>query len=257
MVNTRFWNDSFISQLDPIEKLLFIYFITNEHTNICGIYELPLKVAAIETGIDESMFKKILGRLKPKIFYYEGWVISTNFPKHQSLDNPKIQKGIENEKNLIPQRILDKAIAYGYPMYRASHLNSDSDLDSDLDLDTNTTSQSSVSKKSAKQFSVEELTIYSAFKNSVNENIFESVAKRKVEREACKTLASKYTLPIVVRVIENVLPKTNLLPHMPQIYTPSKLLEKWAQLSQAKDRKITERLQQEQKLKEKVGDVFL
>lgn len=255
MVNTRFWNDSFISQLDPIEKLLFIYFITNEHTNICGIYELPLKVAAIETGIDESMFKKVLGRLKPKIFYYEGWVIATNFPKHQSLDNPKIQKGIENEKSVIPQRILEKAIAYGYPIDRASH--PDSDLDSDSNTNSNTTSLRSVSKKSSKSFSPTELAIYQAFKEFVNENILESVANRKVERDACKNLESKYGLPIVIQTIQFVLPKTNLLPHMPQIYTPSKLLEKWAQLSQAKDRKITEIVQQEKKLQDKVGKVYL
>lgn len=247
MVNTRFWNDSFISQLDPIEKLLFIYFITNEHTNICGIYELPLKVAAIETGIDESMFKKVLLRLKPKIFYYDGWVIATNFPKHQSLNNPKIQKGIENEKSVIPQRVFEKAISYGYPIDRASHL--DSDSDSDSDIDSNTTS--------LKSFSHTELAIYQAFKEFVNENILESVANRKVERDACKNLESKYGLPIVLQTIQFVLPKTNLLPHMPQIYTPSKLLEKWAQLSQAKDRKITEIIQQEKKLQDKVGKVYL
>lgn len=119
------------------------------------------------------------------------------------------------------------------------------------------TSLRSVSKKSAKSFSHTELAIYQAFKEFVNENILESVANRKVERDACKNLESKYGLPIVLQTIQFVLPKTNLLPHMPQIYTPSKLLEKWAQLSQAKDRKITETVQAQQKLKDKVGDVFL
>lgn len=130
MVNTRFWNDGFISQLDPIEKLLFIYFITNEHTNICGIYELPLKIAAVETGIDPSMFEKILTRMKDKILYIDGWVCVKNFPKHQSADNPKIKIGIEREMMAIPSHIVKKAIAYGYPIYGASH--SDSDSDSDL-----------------------------------------------------------------------------------------------------------------------------
>jgi hypothetical protein len=132
MVNTRFWNDSFISQLDPIGKLLFIYFITNEHTNICGIYELPLKIAAVETGIDSTMFVKILPNLKGRIDYINGWVCIKNFPKHQSGDNPKIKIGIEREMMAIPKDILEKAIAYGYPMVDSSH--SDLDLDSDLDL---------------------------------------------------------------------------------------------------------------------------
>lgn len=141
MINTRFWNDSFISRLDPIEKLLFIYFMTNEHTNICGIYELPLKIAAIETGIDESMFKKILGRLKPKILYRKGWVIVTNFPRHQQLNLPMVKKGFTAALSHIPAEIIDYAVANGYPMHCQSignalptgNIDSDSDLDSDLE----------------------------------------------------------------------------------------------------------------------------
>ena len=130
MVNTRFWNDSFISCLDPTEKLVFIYFLTNEHTNISGLYELPLKIASIETGIDESMLKKIFIRLKPKIFYILGWVCLVNFPKYQHSDNPKIKTGISRELSLIPSNILQKAIAYGYPMDRLSHSNSNSNSNS-------------------------------------------------------------------------------------------------------------------------------
>lgn len=118
MVNTRFWNDGFISKLDPIEKLLFIYFITNEHTNICGIYELPLKIAAIETGIDSSMFEKILPRLKDKIQYIDGYVCMKNFPKYQASDQPTVLKGIEIALAEIPNEILVQAIAYGYPIDR-------------------------------------------------------------------------------------------------------------------------------------------
>lgn len=129
MVNTKFWNDTFISQLDPIEKLLFIYFLTNEHTNICGIYELPLKIAAIETGIDASMFEKILPGLSEKIVYIEGWVCVKNFAKHQASDQPKVQKGVEIALMAIPSHILDTAIAYGYPMY-SPPMNSNSNSNS-------------------------------------------------------------------------------------------------------------------------------
>ena len=60
MINTRIWSDTWVSGLDPLEKLLFLYFLTNTYTNISGIYELPMKVAAVETGIDPSMFEKML-----------------------------------------------------------------------------------------------------------------------------------------------------------------------------------------------------
>lgn len=136
MVNTRFWNDYFISELDPIEKLLFIYFITNEHTNICGVYELPLKISAVETGIDSSMFQKILPRLKPKIYYLNGWVIINNFPKYQSMNLPKVKLGFQEAVKNIPNKIKEFMAKerLDYCQYIANELatgNSDSDSDSD------------------------------------------------------------------------------------------------------------------------------
>lgn len=125
MINTRFWSDSWIREkLNPLDRYLFLYFLTNEHTNICGIYELSLPAIAFETGIDKEDLKKTMfPRLKPKVYYIDGWVCVTNFPRHQAKDNPKIQKGIEYELALIPSHILDKAIAYGYPIQGASHPN--------------------------------------------------------------------------------------------------------------------------------------
>lgn len=129
MVNTRIWNDSWVSNLDPVEKLLFIYCLTNEHTNICGIYELPMKIAAIETGIDISMFEKIFPRLQPKIFFFKGWVIIPNFPKYQSSGIPTVQKGIDIALRSVPGNILSEAIAYGYPIDTPTkYLDSDSDF---------------------------------------------------------------------------------------------------------------------------------
>ena len=106
-INTRFWNDNYIANLDPIEKLLFIYFLSNEHTNICGIYELPLKIIGIETGIDrEHLQNVLLPRLEKdkKIFYRNGWIAITNFIKYQAT-NPSIEKGIEKELKLVPDEL--------------------------------------------------------------------------------------------------------------------------------------------------------
>lgn len=140
MINTRFWNDSFVSKLDPIEKLLFLYFISNEHTNICGVYELPLKIAAIETGIDESMFRKVMRRLGPKILYRKGWVIVTNFPRYQSLNLPKVKQGFDDAVMAIPKDILEIANANGFSAHWQSIGNAlatgNSDIDSDSDSDT-------------------------------------------------------------------------------------------------------------------------
>ena len=34
MINTRIWSDTWMSNLDPIEKLLFLYFLLTSHTRL-------------------------------------------------------------------------------------------------------------------------------------------------------------------------------------------------------------------------------
>ncbi len=142
-ISTKFWSDGYTSNLDPVEKLLFIYFFTNERVTLAGAYELPLKVAAAETGIDREMIEKILRRFSEdrKIFYIDGWIIVRNFCKYQSTSNPKIRKAINDAAEKIPKEVIDKlkadygvSIAYPSPMDGQSHLDSDSDKDSNVDV---------------------------------------------------------------------------------------------------------------------------
>lgn len=108
VVHTRFWMDNYIADLDPTEKLLFLYFITNPFTDICGIYEISLNQIAMDTGIDKEMIKKILLRFEKdnKIVYRNEWIGVKNFIKHQIL-NPKVLQGIKRCKSVAPQEILD------------------------------------------------------------------------------------------------------------------------------------------------------
>ena len=124
MLNTKFWSDSWIRQkLNPLDRYLFIYFLTNEHANICGIYELPIETIAFETGLDErDLEKSLLPRLRPKIYYKNNWVIIPNFPKHQNYQSPTVLEGIKRELSLIPKEISQLAIGYGYGMGIISHL---------------------------------------------------------------------------------------------------------------------------------------
>jgi len=118
MFNTRFWEDTYVSDLDPIEKLIFLYAITTHRISICGIYEVSLKAMALETGIDKDMLPKILKRLEKdkKISYQDGWLCVLNYPKHQNYNKTTMVKAISNEIKQIPLEILDTFIGYGYPM---------------------------------------------------------------------------------------------------------------------------------------------
>lgn len=109
VVNTHFWQDEYISNLDPIEKLLFLYFLTCPSTEICGIYEVPLKTIAVDSGIDKEMVLKIIKRLSKdkKIYYKNGWVMIPNFHKHQNL-NPSIITGMKASLKYVPKQMLKK-----------------------------------------------------------------------------------------------------------------------------------------------------
>lgn len=106
-VNTHFWSDPYISDLDPIEKLLFLYFLTNPFTNIAGIYEITLKQIALDTGIDRDMILKIIERFSrdKKIFYFDGWVFILNHSKHQEQGSEKVKVGILRIFQEIPEKI--------------------------------------------------------------------------------------------------------------------------------------------------------
>lgn len=222
MVNTRFWDDNYISNLDPIEKLLFLYFLTNTSTNICGVYEIPLKKVANETGLDKEMIIKIIQRFTNdrKIFFQDGWVVVKNFIKHQNQKSPKVQKGIEVELESVPENI--KSILYGYGIDTLSHSNSNTNTN----LNTNLTKSNTGEKK----FSQDIASIIKEFEsiNPVCKNFYAN----KTQRKHCQELIDNYGLEKVIQVIK-LLPKTNQLNYVPTITTPAQLNTKWIQLATA------------------------
>lgn len=235
ILNTRFWNDSFVSNLKPIEKLFFVYLVTNEHTNICGIYELPLKIAAIESGIDELTLKKCFVKLKGKFYYVDGWVIAVNFPKYQASNMPKVQKGVEIALGLIPKDILDKAIQYGYPIHtHAMYSNSNSNSNSNI--------------TEGKGIEIPE--IIKAFEkiNPACKRMYGNTTQRK----ACQHLIEVYGFDKTRDVVERLLPQTNGMEFFPSISTPLKLQEKWSDLESAIKRHVSKTKNE----KNKNGNVY-
>lgn len=106
-IETKFWDDNYIAGLDPSEKLLFLYFLTNPLTKLCGVYELPLRRIAFDTGLHGEMIMNITGRFsKDKKIYYlpEGWVYIKNFVRYQDV-NPKIHANIIKSFEELPAAI--------------------------------------------------------------------------------------------------------------------------------------------------------
>ncbi len=123
-VDTRFWIDGWVRKLNPLDRYVFLYFLTNPHSSWCGVYELDLTMAAFETGIEETeLTRSILPRLLPKIVYIDGWVYIPNFEKYHTNHSEQTRKGIENAWKQVPERIrlqLKESGANGYPLVGAS-----------------------------------------------------------------------------------------------------------------------------------------
>lgn len=108
LVNTNFWKDTYVIDLDPVQKLLFLYFLTNPRTTLAGVYEISLREVAFDTGIDRDMVEKIVAKFcaDGKMHYERGWLILRNFVKHQRL-NPSIEKGIARAVAELPKWLQD------------------------------------------------------------------------------------------------------------------------------------------------------
>lgn len=105
-VDTRFWEDGWVRKLNALDRYVFLYFLTNTHTNWCGVYELDIAMMAFECGIDkEDLERAILPRLSPKVIYFDGWVVIANYGKYHNSNTLDAQKGYEKALKSIPERI--------------------------------------------------------------------------------------------------------------------------------------------------------
>lgn len=104
IVNTDFWKDSYIVDLEPVEKLLFIYLFTNPRTSLAGVYEINLREISFDTAIDQKDVVLILQKFgrAGKVYYEKNWIVLSNFIKHQRL-NPSIIRGIEKAIDELPE----------------------------------------------------------------------------------------------------------------------------------------------------------
>ena len=223
LVNTKFWTDNYVlNQLTPIDKLVFLYLITNPYTDISGAYELPLKVMAVETGLDkENLENVVLPRLERdgKIIYHNGWMGIKNFQKHQTV-NPKVQKGMEEGMKKAPLeiRVFLENDEKNIEPASLSHSNSNSNSN----LNTNT-------KRAAHAAGdgIEINEIIALFKD-VNPSV-QVLYGRKPQREAVKRLISSLGVEKLTQIIR-FLPRSNSQKYAPTITTPLALEAKLGDL---------------------------
>ncbi len=115
-INTKFWDDSYVIDLSPLEKYLFLYLLTNIHTNLAGVYEITSKKIAFDTGLEKIEIEKILKKFSDdkKIIYQDGFIIIKNYLKNQSFNSSMI-KNVEKTINQLPPNIKNTFLAFVNP----------------------------------------------------------------------------------------------------------------------------------------------
>ena len=165
-ISTSFWDDKWIMELDPSEKLLYLYLLTNPLTNIAGIYKITVKRISFDTGFTADTVGHIFEKFQKanKAHLVGEFIILPSWPKHQHWQShDKIRAGILIELNKLPKEILARAVKYGYafpipkelyPQIASDSLTEASDYsDSDSNTDINTDTAGGVSlPKYSKEF---------------------------------------------------------------------------------------------------------
>lgn len=125
MIHTKVWKDEYFGELNRVEKLLFIYLLTNDKANICGIYELSDREIKFDLDITEPELQEAKAHFQRdgKFVFHNSWVRVINYEKYNPYTGSKNESAKESELKLCPIQLLE------YPIDRVSTI---------LDSPTNT-----------------------------------------------------------------------------------------------------------------------
>jgi len=162
LVNSRIWSDKWIETLSTAERLLWLYLLTNDQTNMLGIYEITISRMVFETGLSRPQVTGALKRFeqdKRAYYFFEDYIFMVNHFKNQefkdSVDKKKnnMLKSAETLYYKLPQNVLEKLSLMGFDSFErlSTPSNRVPILDSDSDKD-NEQNKKPTKKKSAEPF---------------------------------------------------------------------------------------------------------
>jgi len=120
-IQTSFWSDTFIQDLDNEQRLFYLYLLTNEKTKQCGIYEISKKQITFNLGISSEKVTELIeyfinaGKIRYSLETNE--IAIKNWMKYNGSTSPKVVSCINSELKQVKDRVL---IEYVNGMYTAS-----------------------------------------------------------------------------------------------------------------------------------------
>jgi len=85
IIHTKIWQDSFFVELNPVEKLLFIYYLTNENVNIIHLYECSIRKTIFDTGVTQEELTNAKNKFQAnkKFYYHNDFIYITNASRYE------------------------------------------------------------------------------------------------------------------------------------------------------------------------------
>lgn len=157
-ISPSFWTDSKVDDdFTPEDKYIFLYLLTNPHTNICGCYEISMKQICRETGYNSDTITRLLDRLSKQhdVIRYDvvtKEVLVINWDRYNWTMSEKLKKAVINvSKHIKNQKFKNyviKKVESGSNIetdtetetvtdteYRSQIQNTDTETETDTDTD--------------------------------------------------------------------------------------------------------------------------
>lgn len=124
-VHLSMWQDKWYSELEPTEKLLWLYLLTNPKTTQSGVYEYSERFASFDTGLSRKEVAQALERFREdgRILYNQeaSEIMIVNWLKYNSARSPKVALVIDRELGGIKTRdfaikVIETCQQYEYPI---------------------------------------------------------------------------------------------------------------------------------------------
>ena len=99
-ISLTFWTDAKVDDdFTPHEKYLYLYFLTNPHTNICGCYQIAQNQMTRETGLEWPEVEQLISRMQDvhKVLRYDPGtkeILLLNWGKYNWSRSPKVRDSV-------------------------------------------------------------------------------------------------------------------------------------------------------------------
>lgn len=143
-VHLSIWQDKWYSELEPTEKLLWFYLLTNPKTTQSGVYEYSERFASFDTGLSRKEVAQALERFREdgRILYNQeaSEIMIVNWLKYNSARSPKVAMVIDRELGSMKTRdfaikVIQTCQQYEYPIRaKASDFDTVSDSENTVSI---------------------------------------------------------------------------------------------------------------------------